>query len=100
MPGGLPPAHRDPLSDGVVRLVHALVRAAVDGDGSFTPWRFGRIHLARSFKCARNLDAEVAQYRPARLRWVVVEENVVAVCPQTGLATNELPYFVQSRPPR
>src|SRR5205085_9532225 len=62
VPGGVPPVRRHPLSDRVVRLVHAVVRAAVDGDGSLTPRRFGRVHLARGFKCARDLDTEVAQY--------------------------------------
>ena len=41
---------------------------------------FGRVHLAGSFKCACDLDTEVAQYRPARLSRVV-EKNVVAVGP-------------------
>src|SRR6266542_1860056 len=68
VPGGLPPVRRHPLSDRVVRLVHAVVRAAVDGDGSLAPWHFGRVYLARSFKCARDLDTEVAQDRRARLR--------------------------------
>jgi hypothetical protein len=69
MPGGLPPAHRHPLSDRVVRLVHAVVGAAVDDDGSLTRWRFGCIHLARGFKCARNLDARsrTVSARPAAL---------------------------------
>jgi hypothetical protein len=50
-----------------VRLVHAVVRAAVDRDGSLARRRFGRVHLAGSFKCTRDLDTEVAQYRRARL---------------------------------
>ena len=66
VPSGLPPIRRHPFSDRVVRLIHAIVRAAVDGDGSLAPLRFGRVHLARSFKCARDLDTEVAQYRRAR----------------------------------
>jgi len=52
------------------------------------PWRFGRVHLARSFKCARDLDAKVAQYRRARLPRVVVEEDVVAVSSQPRLGAN------------
>ena len=97
---GLPPIRRHPFSDRVVRLVQALVRAAVDGDGSFAPWRSGRVHLARSFECARDLDTEVAQYRRARLCRVVVEKNVVAVTPQAWLVANELPYLVQGWSPR
>ena len=81
-------------------LVHAIVWAAVDGDGSLAPLRFGRVHLARSFKGARDLDTEVAQYRRARLCRVVVEKNVVAISPQAWLAANELPDLVQGRPPR
>ena len=57
----------------------------MDGDGSFAPRRFGRVHLARSLKCARDLDAEVAQYWRAWLRRVVVQEDVVAVGPQPRL---------------
>jgi hypothetical protein len=83
-----------------VRLVHAIVRAAVDGNGSLTPLRFGRVYLARSFKSARDLDTEVAQYRRARLCRVVVEKNVVAISPQAWLAVNELPDLAQGRPPR
>src|ERR1700680_980882 len=97
---GLPPVHRDPFVDRVVRLVHAVVRPAVDGYGSFAPWCFGRVHLARGFKCARDLDAEVAQYRRARLLRVVVEEDVVAVSPEPRLATDGLPDLVQRGPPR
>jgi len=77
-----------------------VVRAAVDGDGNLAPLRFGRVHLARSFKCARDLDTEVAPYRPARLCGVVVEKDVVAIGPQAWLATNELPGLIQGRPPR
>src|SRR5216683_7854302 len=79
MAGGLPPVRRHPFCDRVVRLVHAVVRPAVDGDGSFAPRRFGRVHLARSFKCACDLDAEVAEYRRARLLRVAVEKDVVTV---------------------
>jgi len=63
----------------------------VDGDGSFAPWRFGRVHFARVFECACDLDAELAQYRPARLLRVVVEEDVVAVSRKPRLAANEVP---------
>ena len=89
-----------PVSDRVVRLVHAVVRAAVDRDGSLARRRFGRVHLAGSFKCARDLDTEVAQYRRARLSRVVVEKNVVAVGPQAWLAANEGPDLAQGRSPR
>ena len=54
----------------------------------------------RSFKCARDLDTEVAQYRRARLNRVVVEKNVVAVGPQAWLAANEGPDLSQGRSPR
>jgi hypothetical protein len=37
--------------------------SAMDRDGSLARRRFGRIHLAGSFKCARDLDTEVAPYR-------------------------------------
>src|SRR5579863_1690684 len=100
MPGGLPPVRRHPFPDRVVRLVHAVVRSAVDGDGSLAPWRFGRVHFARSFKCTRDLNTEVAQYRLAWPRRVVVEENVVAVSAQPRLAANEVPDLAQGRPPR
>src|SRR5436309_12890582 len=95
VPSGLPPIHRHPFSDRVVRLVHAIVRAAVDGDGSLAPLRFGRVQLARSFKCARDLDTEVAQYRRARLWRVVVEKNAVSSSPQAWLAANESRDLVQ-----
>ena len=72
-----------------MRLFHAAVRAAVDRDGSLTCRCFGRVHLAGSFKCARDLDTEVAPYWRARLSRVVVEKNVMAVGPQAWLAANE-----------
>ena len=59
-----------------MRLVHPIVRAAMDSDGSFTPLCFGRVFLARSFECASDLDADVANYRRARLSRVVVEKNL------------------------
>ena len=34
---GVPPIRRHPFPDRVVRLVNAVVRAAVDGDGSLAP---------------------------------------------------------------
>jgi len=91
---------RHPFSDRVVRLVHAIVRASVDGDGSLARLRFGGAHLAHSFKCARDLDTEVAQYRRTRQRGVVVDKNVVAMIPQAWLRANELPDLAQGRPPR
>src|SRR5215813_1491545 len=100
VPSGLPPIHLHPFSDLVVSLIHAVVRSAVDSDGSLAPWRFGRVHVARSGKCPRNLDTEVAQYRRTRLCRVVVEKNVVAICPQARLAANEGPYLANRRPPR
>ncbi len=84
----------------MVRLVHAVVGAAVYGDGSLATWRFRRVHLARSFKCARDLDTEVAQCQRARLGRVVIEKNVVAVSPQARLTTNERPDRANGRPPR
>src|SRR5947209_2864116 len=89
VPGGLLLTRGDPFSDRVVRLVHATVRAAMDSDGSLAPWRFGRVHLAHSFKHTRDLDTEVAQYRSARLCRVLVEKNVMAISPQAWLAANE-----------
>lgn len=83
-----------------MRLVHLVVWAAMDGDGGLARWRFSRVHVARSFKSARDLDTEVTQYWRAWLRRVVVEENVVAIRPQPWLATNEVPDFAQGRPPR
>ena len=91
---------RHPLLDRVVRLVHAVVRPAVDGDGSLAAGRFGRVHLACSFKCARDLDTEVTQYRRIWLYLVVVEKNVVAGSPQAWLAANEVPDLPHGRPPR
>src|SRR5919201_1056018 len=98
VPGGLPPVRGHPGFDRDVRLIHAVVRPAVDGDGRFAAWRFGRVHVARSLKCARDLDAEVAQYRRARLLRVVVEEDVVAVSPQPRLAANKVWDFIRSQP--
>jgi len=74
--------------------------AAMDGDGSLAPWRFGRVHLAHSCKCTCDLDTEVTQYWRAGMRRVVVEENVVAASPQLRLVTNELPGLAKGRPPR
>ena len=72
----------------------------MDRDGSFAPLRFGRVHLVRRFKCVRHLDTEIAQSRRARLRRVMVEEDVVAFSPQPWLAANELPDLAQGRPLR
>jgi hypothetical protein len=33
----------------------------VDRDRSFATWRFGGVHLARSFERARDFNAKVAQ---------------------------------------
>src|SRR5215471_17499736 len=88
VPGGLPTIRRHPFSDRIVRLVHAIVRAAVGSDCGLAPWGFGRVHFARSFKFARDLDTKVAQYRRALCR-VLVEKNVVAIGPQAWLAANE-----------
>ena len=98
--GGFPPVCRHPFSDRVVRLIQILVWPAVDGNGNFALRRFGCVDLTLSFKCARDLDTEVAEYRRARPRRVMVDENVVAVSPQPRLAANELPDLAQSRPPR
>jgi hypothetical protein len=39
-----------PLREGCIYVIHAILRAAVEDDGSLASWRFGRIHLARRFK--------------------------------------------------
>ena len=100
VPGGLPSVRLHPFSDCGVGFVHAVVRPPVDRDGSLARRRFGRIHFAGSFKCACDLDAEVAQYRRAGLLRVMVEEDVVAVGPQTWLAADEGPDLAQGRSPR
>src|SRR5438045_255767 len=99
MPPGFPLVRRHPFPDRFVRLVHAIVRAAVDGDGGLTSWRFGRVHLAGSLKRTRDLHTEIAQYRRAGLCRVVVEKNVVSVGPQAWLAANERPDLVERGPP-
>ena len=83
-----------PFSDRVVRLVQAVVRAAVDGDGRFAARRFRRVHCGRGLKRARDFDTEVAQYRRTRLCRVMVEKNVVTIRPQARLAAKELPDLV------
>ena len=50
VPIGLPPIRRNAFSDRVVRLVHAILWAAVDRDNSLAPLRFGRLHLAPQFQ--------------------------------------------------
>jgi hypothetical protein len=40
---------QNPFSNRVVRLVQAMVRSAVNADGSLASWRFGRVYLAGSF---------------------------------------------------
>ena len=100
VPGGLPPVRRHPLSIALYASSMRSYGPRWTATAASPAWRFGRVHLARSFKCARDLDAEVAQYRRARLLRVVVEEDVVAVSPQPWLAANELPDLVQRRPPR
>src|SRR5580700_11225465 len=86
---GFSVAARHPLADRVVRFVQAVVWSAVHGDGGFASWRFGGVHFAGGFKCARDFDAEVTHV------WVMVEEDVVAVGPQAGLASQERPDLVQ-----
>ena len=73
-----------------------MVRAAVDANGNLAPWRFGQVHLTRSFKCAGDLDTEIAQYRRARLCRVVVEKNVVAISPQSWLAAKSIAWRARS----
>jgi len=99
VPSGLSPIRFYPISDRVVRLVQAVVRAAVNGDGSLAPRRLGSVHLASSFKFASNLYTEVAQYPRTGLDRVVVEKNVVAASPKAGLAANERPHLTDRRSP-
>lgn len=81
VPGALPLIRRHPFLDRLMRFVHSVVRAAMDRDGSLARWRFGRVHFANRFECARDLDTEVAQYWCAPLTWMVIQKNVVTVCP-------------------
>ena len=53
------------------RIQFTRLCGPVDSDGNLLLLRFGRVYLARSFKCSRELDAEVAPDRRARLRRVV-----------------------------
>ncbi len=70
------------------RVPSGLPPAAVDGDDSLAIWRFRRAHLARSFKCARDLDTEVARCQRAR-RCRVVDTKILAVSPQARLTGND-----------
>ena len=83
-----------------MRFVQFVVRASMNGHGSLALRRFGGVHLACSFKCARDPDPEVTQDRRSRPCRVVVEKNVVATTPQAGLAADESPDLVKGRPPR
>jgi hypothetical protein len=77
VPSRLPAIHRHPRFDRVVRLIQAVVWAAVDGDGGLAPWRFGRVHFTRSFSHvlpgtdhtnpSRNLQAKKIS-RPSLIR--------------------------------
>jgi hypothetical protein len=53
-----------------------MIRAAVDRDGGLARRRFGRVHLARGFECACDLDTEVAQDRRAQQCRVMIQKNV------------------------
>lgn len=77
-----------------------MIRAPVNGHRSLAHRRFGRVHLACGFKHPRNLNPEIAQYRRARLSRMMIQKNVVAICPQTWLAADELPDLVERRFPR
>ena len=87
-----------------MRLFHAVVRAAVDRDVSLTCRCFGRVHLAGSFKCARDLDTEVAPYWRARLSRVVVEKMLWPLVHRPGwlrMKARSCPRRVpKPRPPR
>src|SRR5579884_1403732 len=72
----------------------------MDRDVSLARGRFGRVHFAGSFECARDFDTKLAQYRRSGLSLVVVEKNVVAVGPQAWLAADEGPNLAQGRSPR
>lgn len=69
-------------------------------DGGLARWSFGRVHLACSFECARDLDTKVAQHRRTRFLWVTVEKDVVAIRPQSWLAANEGPDLIEGWSPR
>jgi hypothetical protein len=43
-----------------VRLIHAIIRATVDGNGSLSARRFDRIHLVRRFKLSRHPSHRLA----------------------------------------
>src|SRR5690349_6123604 len=81
VPGRLSAVRHHPPVDRFVRFAQTAVRPAVDGYGGFAPWCLGRVHLVSGFEGASDLNTEVAQNWGARLYWVVVKENVVAVSP-------------------
>jgi len=85
---------RRPFFYRVVGLVYALVWAAMDRDGSLASRRSGCVDFAGAVKCARDLDAKVAQYRRTRLCRLLVEKNVVAISPQARRAANKLPDLI------
>src|SRR5215831_9318810 len=99
-PSGLPPVRRHSVFDRFVRFVHAVVRPAVDGNGSFAPG----VSVAYTSPAGSNVRVTSTpkshSYRHARLRWVMVEEDVVAVSPKPRLTANEIPDLAQGRPPR
>ena len=83
-----------------MRFIHSVVRAVMNSNGSLAALCFCRVHLARAFERARDLDTKITQYWRAGLCSVVVDEDIVAVSAQSWLATNELPNLIESRTPR
>jgi hypothetical protein len=56
--GRVAATRRDPPFDHFVRVVQAIIRAAVDGDHGLASGRCGRVDLDRSVKGARPVDTK------------------------------------------
>jgi hypothetical protein len=88
-----------PLVEGLVSLVHAVVRTTVHGDGRLAGSSFRCVHLTRRLESVRDLDPEGAHQEPVRGFRKAVDEDVVPVGPEPGPRANEVPHLVQRRSP-
>jgi len=81
--------------DSVVRFAEPLVGAEVEGGGDFSGGRLGGEDFAVRLEGADDFDAEVDVHGQVAGCGVVVEEDVVSVGAEAGVAAEEVPDLIE-----
>ncbi len=83
----------------VMRYFKLIVRANMNRRCHASRWRFHQTDLSGRLKRARHLNAKIAVHGRRAVLWMMVEENVVSVGPQSRRLPQKFPNLIERGTP-